>query len=284
MVLNFIKDQNCIYLSDFQKYVRDILQSICKERDNYYSRILHLANLNLISLPQKNDEYIISKCKEISLALLAIKNTNQLYFDNLLKIMSEYSDRIQQKIDEISLIEIPKNTNISPYTIQEICNSFNEYCNKKFKETEQAVIEEVKCFMESINNMNNNIDETSKKSYNSYNHQILSNESRYLLKNLKAKVQNLLACLRNEIEKSSNESEIKLNTKQKEQKYANHISLIKFMDSVLSKISKIESECMEFQEMISNSTKTLKDSISDIRDEITKIRTAVTEAEEIYVS
>lgn len=284
MVLNFIRDQNCIYLVEFQKYVQDMLQSIYRERENYYSRILHLANLNSISLPQKNDEYIISKCKEISAALLSIKNTNQLYLDNLLKIMSEYSGRIHKKIEEISSIEIPKNTNISPATIQEVCNSFNEYCNQKFKETEQTIIQEVKCFMDNINGINSDIESKSTKSYNSHNHKVLSNESRYLLKTLKIKVKNALACLRHEIEKSSNESKIKLSAKQKEQKYSNHINLIRFMDNVLNKISKIESECMEFQEMISNSTRILKDSISDIISEITQIRTAVTEAEEIYVS
>lgn len=283
MVLNFIKNQNCIYLNEFQKYIKDLLQSAQKSRDNHYTKILHLANLSPISLPREKDEYIISQYKNLNNVLSEIQASNKLHFDNLFQIMHEHLDNINKKLELISCVEMPKNSNISPAIIQEICNDYNNYCNQKFKEAEIEIIKSIQIFVDKVNNLNQDIDDLSRQRYSSQNHELLGNESRFILKDLKIKINNIITCLKNEIDKLSNESEIILEAKQKEQKYANHIHLIQFMDNILHKIANIENECMVFQEILINSSKILKNNMADMVSEITKIRTAVIEAEEIYI-
>lgn len=284
MFLNFIKNQNCITINEFQKYIKDLLQSVHKTKENNYTRILHLANFSSISLPQNKDEYIISKYNELNNILLEIKNSNKTQFDNLLKLMGDHLNNISKKLDEISYVEIPHNSNINPAVIQEICNDYNRYCNHKFQEAESEIVKLMQSSIEKINNINQNIDNISNKKYNSQNHELIGNESRFILKELKSKINSIVSCLKDEIDKLSKDSEISLKSKQKEQKYANHIHLIQFMDNVLNKISNIEYECMAFHETLINSSKILRDNMSDIVSEITKIRTSLAESEEIFIS
>lgn len=283
MVLNFIKDQNCTALNELQTYIKEFLRSIQREKDNNYARILHLANINTISLPQQGDDYIISKYEEVKRLLEEIKNTNNSYFNNLGKLMQDHIDNIHAKIEKILSIEIPRNENISTAVLQEICNKYNSYCNKKLKETEENIIKIIRLYTDKLDKTNGSIDELSNRSYSSHQHMQLSNDSRHILKNLKSRIQETLNHLKQEIYKANQDGELMLNTKQKEQKYINHIHLIQFMDEILHQVDNVERECLVFQNMIINSSKVLRDQISDIIEEITKIRTAIAEVENVYI-